>query len=192
MKGILHRDKLRIQIESIFKQLVENGDINITYPISGRTDWWGRFFWGIPEECSENWQSPMIFVNNLVFSEVPEGLQTDKVVLNLNIGIASECSLIRGSETSFDQLWYGIQRFFGKNAPRNELLGTEYKVKDFDGNERTLTGGLLGNFGFLKAQLLGSIPKISNGKIVKYEGFFVMEILFKSSLPLITGTYQIS
>lgn len=192
-KDVFHRDILRDQFQDLFEQLVNNGDLNTEVPITGRSDQWGQFFWGSPDYYQEDWQSPVIFVYDFEVLEEAEGLDLDRVIINVILGVAIGCTAYRGNQRPFDNLWWKIQRFWGKNAPAMPLEGTSYILKDLEGNPTTFSGQVrLGNLGIVKAQMLGSIPRISDGKIDRYQGQLQIELFFNTAPPMIGNQVAIT
>lgn len=183
MKSVFHRDILRDQFQDFMEQLVTNGDMNTPTPVTGRSDNWARFHWGSPERINEDWQSPVVYVRDFGVAEQFEAIDKDRLQANMIIGVAIGCEASRGLQRSFDNLWHKIQRLWGRNAANMPLTGT-YTLNDISGNPTSYTNIRIGQLGIVKAELLGSITGVDNGRIYQHFGQLVIELIFNHSLAV--------
>lgn len=179
------REILERQIGEVFGQLVSNCMLNVQFPVSTNTDPWAEFFFGNPDQCRENWAVPFVFLHDLDYTESFGDLCTDKMTVNGVIGVEADCSNIKGQEQTFEDLWYKVRRFFGRNAGAWTCTGT-YTLTNFDSSVQTFANPKLSDFGIRRPSVLGNTRlSLDNGRAVRYMAQLTMTMYFNSIIPTI-------
>lgn len=180
-----HRDILEKQVKELLRQLVANGAMNIPFPVTGRSDQWAQFYWGHPDSCVSDWQSPVIFAYDFTVFESFQGVDSDRLICNVLIGAQVNCLNIRGLEERFEEMWYKIRRLFGKNAYAMQLSGT-YSITGLDNRTANYVNPRLGSLGVIRAVSLSNFPQnIEDGKIKRWTSQIEFEFSFRAALPVL-------
>lgn len=181
-----HQQILNQQVRELIRQLVENGAMNIPFPVSGRTDLWAQFYWGDPAACSEDWQSPRLFAYDFEVSESFSSMNQVRTVANFLIGLQGKCANLAGHETTFENLWWKIQRL-GSSTNYAALLPGSYRITGPDGQYATYSQTNLHGLGIADFRILGSLPLYTNGKIQRFLASAEMTFYFPTAPVTITS-----
>lgn len=174
---IIEKDILLRQVKSLLRQFVENGFFNITFPITGRTDYWARYFWGHHEECEAS-RTPMVGFYNFRYSEDFRTICTSNLNATISMFLRASCEEIKGNQDDFEDLAFQISRACGRDNRGFYLPGT-YTITDSENNSRAYTGAKLHDLNIARLSLSSWSPlKIEGGKILQYQGVLNMSFVF--------------
>ena len=182
----LSRSIVQDQTLEIFKQLVENGHLNVPFPISGRSDYWAQFYDGHPERCQIEGY-PFVFLYGLSGNEERVGMSCgNDYTLTGVIGIQARCEHITAEDNrkAFRRLWSVIDHRLGASAMQFQLPGT-YRMEGPNCEEWEYSQVGLGAFGYSNVRLLsGSPSQIENGKIKRYSASIELKVHFSHNIEI--------
>lgn len=173
------KDILRKQVKTVLQQFVEQGFFNIAFPVSGRTDYWARYFWGHHEECEQE-RAPIVGFYNFRYSEDFRTICTTELRASISMFLRISCEEIAGNPDAFEDLAYQLSLACGRDNRAYYLPGT-YTLTDSEGNTKSFTNAKLHDLGILGLSLTSWSPlKIDGGKILQYQGVLEMRFVFEN------------
>lgn len=177
------REIAQKNLREIIRQLVEQNVLNISHPVSGRTDPWAKFWYGHPDHCQQNQVSPIVFMYAPDFVSERAGVCTDRWTFNAVFGVRMWCDQYSGMVEDFDDLWFKIRRAFANDTWRYRL-NASVSVTYSSGATKSFQNPTYSDLGIKNPGLSGSIPfRINEGKILQYQSLFTCEVIFEAGLP---------
>lgn len=177
------REIAQKNLREIIRQLVEQNVLNISHPVSGRTDPWAKFWYGHPDHCQQNQVSPIVFMYAPDFVSERAGVCTDRWTFNAVFGVRMWCDQYGGMVEEFDDLWFKIRRAFANDTWRYRL-NASVSVTYSSGATKSFQNPTYSDLGIKNPGLSGSIPfRIDGGKILQYQSLFTCEVIFEAGLP---------
>lgn len=177
------REIAQKNLREIIRQLVEQNVLNISHPVSGRTDPWAKFWYGHPDHCQQNQVSPIVFMYAPDFVSERAGVCTDRWTFNAVFGVRMWCDQYGGMVEEFDDLWFKIRRAFANDTWRYRL-NASVSVTYSNGATKSFQNPTYSDLGIKNPGLSGSIPlRINEGKILQYQSLFTCEVIFEAGLP---------
>lgn len=177
------REIAQKNLREIIRQLVEQNVLNISHPVSGRTDPWAKFWYGHPDHCQQNQVSPIVFMYAPDFVSERAGVCTDRWTFNAVFGVRMWCDQYGGMVEEFDDLWFKIRRAFANDTWRYRL-NASVSVTYSSGATKSFQNPTYSDLGIKNPGLSGSIPfRINEGKILQYQSLFTCEVIFEAGLP---------
>lgn len=177
------REIAQKNLREIIRQLVEQNVLNISHPVSGRTDPWAKFWYGHPGHCQQNQVSPIVFMYAPDFVSERAGVCTDRWTFNAVFGVRMWCDQYGGMTEEFDDLWFKIRRAFANDTWRYRL-NASISVTYSSGATKSFQNPTYSDLGIKNPGLSGSIPfQINDGKILQYQSLFTCEVIFEAGLP---------
>lgn len=177
------REIAQKNLREIIRQLVEQNVLNISHPVSGRTDPWAKFWYGHPDHCQQNQVSPIVFMYAPDFVSERAGVCTDRWTFNAVFGVRMWCDQYGGMVEEFDDLWFKIRRAFANDTWRYRL-NASVSVTYSSGATKSFQNPTYSDLGIKNPGLSGSIPfRIDGGKILQYQSLFTCDVIFEAGLP---------
>ncbi len=183
---MIDREILPAHLRSLFRQMVENGSLNVGRPTNaGRP--WAKFHWGHPDACIEQTEAPRIFFYNLEFAETFGGLCLDRVQVSLAFGVQYHCTKAGTFAEEVETLWYRVRRILGLDT-YTFRLGHSVALTGSDEATKTKLNPTLEQIGIRSPRVVSSVAlQIEGGKILRYQGVLQFDLYFHSFMPFLGG-----
>ena len=180
------------QLKTFFTQLVEQGDCNIAWPVTGSSREWAYFHWGHPEGCKDDTSRPFFFLYGLQKISTPETISGyDRIIYTASFGLQAWCDNIQGLTEKLDDLWYAAEYIFSEETgDRTQLNGT-YTFTQSDGDVFEYQNARLPQLGILNPNLRAMTPLTIEGNIKRYLGLLEFSLLFSREMPKLTKVVNI-